>query len=43
MIGAATLQSLNELCGFADPTDFRRVDLQWVEQWKNGFLFRDDR
>jgi len=44
MIGAATLQSLSELCGFADPTAFRRVDRQSVEQrLESGLSMRDDR
>ncbi len=38
------LQSLSELCGFADPRDFRRAHRQWVEQGlANGLLRRDDR
>ena len=44
IIGAATLQSLKELCGFADPKGFRRVDRQSVEQrLESGLSMRDDR
>jgi REP element-mobilizing transposase RayT len=36
------LQSLSELCGFADPTDFQRAHCQWVEQGlENGLAVRD--
>jgi len=37
-------QSLNDLCGFADPSDFRSAHRQWVEQGlENGMAVRDER
>jgi putative transposase len=38
------LQSLSELSGFADLTDFQRAHRQWVEQGlEHGLAVRDDR
>jgi len=38
------VQSLSELIGFADPSDFQRNHRQWVEQGlENGVMMRDDR